>query len=37
METRATMVFDDDVREVDDPYGAERMAWVEAAKSRHVT
>jgi para-nitrobenzyl esterase len=28
-ERRATMVFDDTAREVDDPYGQERMAWGE--------
>jgi len=28
-ERRATMVFDDTVREVEDPYGQERMAWGE--------
>ncbi len=30
---RATMVFDDTIREVEDPYGQERMAWVEAGAS----
>jgi para-nitrobenzyl esterase len=36
-EHRATMVFDDTVREIEDPYGQERLAWVEAGKGRHFT
>ncbi len=36
-ERRATMVFDDTVRAVEDPYGQERMAWVEAGQGgRHT-
>ncbi|MGA2974697.1 MAG: carboxylesterase/lipase family protein [Spirochaetia bacterium] len=31
---RATMVFDETVREVDDPYGQERIAWVDVGKQR---
>jgi para-nitrobenzyl esterase len=31
---RATMVFDDTVRETEDPYGQERMAWIEAGQGK---
>jgi len=30
-------VFDDTVRAVEDPYGQERMAWVEAGQGGRVT
>lgn len=34
-ERRATMVFDDTIHEVEDPYKLERMAWIEAGQAKH--